>query len=91
VAWDSRSSAGSQPGERLAETARTGLFDESLELIRAHLHALAEIIGYDDPPLRWGILVDKQFRAAATALTAQQGEPGKTPGTVIHFRAPFYR
>src|SRR6266700_6060581 len=85
----SLTSADGQPGKRLAEAARLRLLDEHLQLIHAHLHPLAEIIGDDDPPLRRGLLVDKQFRAAATALAAQQDEPGKTPGTVIHFRAPF--
>jgi copper chaperone len=85
----SPSSADGLPGERLAETPRTRFVDENLQLIRAHLHPLAEIIGDDDPPLRRGVLVDEYFRAATIALAAQQGEPGKTPGIVIHFRAPF--
>jgi copper chaperone CopZ len=84
-------SADGQPGQRLIEAAGTRLFDKDLQLIHAHLHPLAEIIGDDDPPLRRGFRVDKQFRAAATAVAAQQDESGKTPVSVIHFCAPFDR
>jgi copper chaperone CopZ len=84
-------SAGRQSGQRLIEAGGPHLFDKDLQLVHAHLHSLAEIIGDDDPPLRRGFRVDKQFRAAATAVSAQQDESGKTPVTVIHFCAPFAR
>jgi copper chaperone CopZ len=44
-------SADAQPRKRSAEAAGTRLLDKDLQLIRAHLHPLAEIIGDDDPPL----------------------------------------
>ena len=41
-----------QPAERRAEAAGTRLLDEHQQLVLAHLHPLAEIIGDDDPLLR---------------------------------------
>jgi hypothetical protein len=41
-----------------------------MELVHAHLDALPEIIGDDDALLGRGRMIDKQFRAAATALAA---------------------
>jgi mannose-6-phosphate isomerase-like protein (cupin superfamily) len=58
-------SADGQPSEHLIEAAGTRLVDEDLQLIHAHLHPLAEIIGDYDPPLWRGLLIDKQLRAAA--------------------------
>jgi hypothetical protein len=48
----SPASARDEPRDRLVEAAGTGILDEDRELVRAHLHPLAEVIGDDDLPFR---------------------------------------
>ena len=75
--------AGDELGDGLVQAARAGFLDEHRELVRAHLHALAEVVGDDDCPLRGRFVIDEQLGAAAAALAAEQCESGKTAG-VIH-------
>ena len=84
----SRGHAPDKLRDRLVEAAGAGLLDEDRELVRAHLHPLAEVVGDDDLPFRWCVMIDEQLRAAAAALAAEQGESGRTLGA-IHDRAPF--
>ena len=81
-----RRSADCERGQQLIEAAGTRLLDKDLELVRAHLHSLAEIIGNDDPPLRRRIMVNEQFRAPAIALTAQHNQTGQVL-LIIHRRS----
>jgi hypothetical protein len=75
-----------------------------LELARAHLHALAEIISDNDPPLRRRLMPGEQFRAASNKQQLWSGDAvyplmclplasgalcgGAAPLQIAHWTAP---
>jgi hypothetical protein len=73
--------------DHLVEDTASHVADEVGELLDAHLDALSEVIGDDDPAFGDSGVVDLELRAATAALSAERGDVAQ--GGVLHGGVPF--
>jgi hypothetical protein len=68
--------------DHLVEDTAPHVADEVGELLDAHLDALSEVVGDDDPAFGGSGVVDVELRTPTAALSAERGDV--TQGGVLH-------